>query len=39
MRLSVRRQAPHLFLRARLKPLLMRPAEDFFSAVRDLSVE
>ena len=38
-RLSIRRQAPHLFLRARLKPLLMRPAEDFFSALRDLSVE
>ncbi|MHB8776701.1 MAG: hypothetical protein ACYC6R_02925 [Anaerolineales bacterium] len=38
-RLSVRRQAPHVFLRARLKPLLNRPAEDLFSTLRDLIVE
>ncbi|MCJ7433077.1 MAG: hypothetical protein MUO77_06275 [Anaerolineales bacterium] len=38
-RLSIRRQSPHLFLRASLKPLLKRPAEDFFSALRDLIVE
>jgi len=36
--LSIRRAAPHLFLRVRLKPLLNRSAEDFFSDVRDLSV-
>ncbi len=36
-RLSIRRQVPHLFLRARLKPLLNNSAEDFFSALRDLS--
>lgn len=39
MRLSIRRQSPHVFLRARLKPLLNRPAEDFFSALHDLIVE
>lgn len=38
-RFSIRRQTPHVFVRARLKSLLNRPAEDFFSALRDLSVE
>lgn len=38
-RLSIRRQAPHLFIRARLRPLLNRPSEDFFSALRDLCAE
>ncbi len=35
-RLSIRQTYPHLFLQARLKPLLTQPAEAFFSAVRQL---
>lgn len=38
-RLSIQRQSPHEFLRARLTSLLNRPAEDFFSALRDLISE
>jgi hypothetical protein len=36
IRWSIRKQAPHMVIRARLKPMLQRSPEEYFSAIQEL---